>query len=88
VPYLLTPPKLLTYDLNPDANVIWGTRIDNDYAGKAKVTAIIIGVEPTWVFGGRYEDRKGGINLKVKNVGAGSRGGIGDIIPIIQRGNL
>ena len=81
--------ELLTYDLNPDANVIWGARIDNDYAGKARVTAIITGVEPTWVFGGRYEDRKEGTtNLKVKNVSvgasAGRRGGIGDIIPIIR----
>jgi len=75
--------ELLTYDLNPDANVIWGARINESYNGKARVTAIITGVEPTWIFGGRYEDREEYINLKEKGVGTGSRG-IGDIIPIIQ----
>jgi cell division protein FtsZ len=74
--------ELLTYNLNPDANVIWGTRIDNDYAGKAKVTAIITGVEPKWTFGEIHEEREVYTNLKKKKVGAGE-GGIGDIIPII-----
>ncbi len=75
--------EILTYDLNPDANVIWGARINNNYNGKARVTAIITGVEPTWIFGGRYEEREEHMNVKEKGVGTGSRG-IGDIIPFIR----
>lgn len=74
--------ELLTYELDQHANVIWGARIKDDYNGKAKVTAIMTGVEPQWIFGGIYEERKEDVTLK--EVGAG-RGGIGDIIPIIRR---
>ncbi|MFZ2071900.1 MAG: cell division protein FtsZ [Halobacteriota archaeon] len=45
--------ELLTYDINPDANVIWGARINNEFDGKVRVTAILTGVEPKWVFGGK-----------------------------------
>ncbi|MCW3134882.1 MAG: cell division protein FtsZ [Methanophagales archaeon] len=74
--------ELLTYDLNHDANVIWGARINDDYNGMARVTAIMTGVEPKWIFGGIYEGREGLINQKEE--GAGSRG-ISDIIPVIRR---
>ncbi len=74
--------ELLTYELDHHANVIWGARIKDDYNGRAKVTAIMTGVEPQWIFGGIYEERKEDVTLK--EVGAG-RGGIGDIIPIIRR---
>jgi len=70
--------ELLTYDLDPDANVIWGARINEDYNGKAKVTAILTGVEPSWTFGGIYEERK-------ESVAHGNGGGLSDIIPIIRR---
>ncbi len=70
--------ELLTYDLDPDANVIWGARINDDYNGKAKVTAILTGVEPSWTFGGIYEERKG-------SIAQGNSGGLSDIIPIIRR---
>ncbi|HUV80439.1 MAG TPA: cell division protein FtsZ [Candidatus Bathyarchaeia archaeon] len=70
--------ELLTYELDPDANVIWGARIDEKYNGKAKVTAIMTGVEPKWTFGGVYEERKVG-------VAHGNSGGLSDIIPIIRR---
>jgi len=49
--------ELLTYELDSTANVIWGARINEDYNGRAKVTAIMTGVEPKWVFGGVYEER-------------------------------
>ena len=75
--------ELLTYDINSDANVIWGARINDSYDGKARVTAIMTGVEPKWIFGGIYEEREANINLKEKEVDAGS-GGIGDIIQIIR----
>lgn len=74
--------ELLTYDLNPDANVIWGARINDDYDGIARVTAIMTGVKPKWTFGGIYEGKGEDINLKKKKGGAGE-GGIGDIIPTI-----
>lgn len=74
--------ELLTYDLNPDANVIWGARINDGYDGKARVTAIMTGVEPKWVFGGRYEEREEREETIDLN-SAGGRG-IGDIIPIIR----
>ncbi len=70
--------ELLTYELDPDANVIWGARINDDYNGKAKVTAIMTGVEPSWTFGGIYEERKG-------SIAQGNGGGLSDIIPIIRR---
>lgn len=74
--------ELLTFELDRHANVIWGARIKDDYNGKAKVTAIMTGVEPKWIFGGMYEERKENITLREEGAG---RGGIGDIIPIIRR---
>lgn len=70
--------ELLTYELDPDANVIWGARINENYNGKAKVTAIMTGVEPKWTFGGIYEERK-------ESIAQGNSGGLSDIIPIIRR---
>lgn len=70
--------ELLTYELDSNANVIWGARINEEYNGRAKVTAIMTGVEPKWTFGGIFEERKESAGLK-------STGGIGDIIPIIRR---
>jgi cell division protein FtsZ len=72
--------ELLTYELDRNANVIWGARINDAYDGKARVTAIMTGVEPKWIFGGRYEEREENIGLK--DVGVG--GGLGNIIPIIR----
>ncbi len=74
--------ELLTYDLNHDANVIWGARINDDYNGMARVTAIMTGVEPKWIFGGIYEG--GEEYTDIKEEGGGNRG-ISDIIPIIRR---
>lgn len=69
--------ELLTYELDTDANVIWGARVNDDFNGKAKVTAIMTGVEPKWTFGGVYDERKMGFGQR-------TTGGIGDIIPIIR----
>ena len=73
--------ELLTYELDSDANVIWGARINDDYNGRAKVTAIMTGVEPKWTFGGMYEDRKESVSLR----NSSAEGGLSDIIPIIRR---
>jgi len=73
--------ELLTYELDSNANVIWGARIKEDYDGKAKVVAIMTGVAPKWVFGGVYEKREEAIRSQA---GVG-RGAFGDIIPVIRR---
>jgi cell division protein FtsZ len=68
--------ELLTYELDSNANVIWGARINKEYDGKAKVTAIMTGVEPKWTFGGRFEDREEGVAHK-------NGGGLRDIIQYV-----
>jgi len=68
--------ELLTYELDPDANVIWGARINEEYNGKAKVTAIMTGVEPKWTFGGDLESRK-------ESIAQGNGGGLRDIIQYV-----
>jgi cell division protein FtsZ len=72
--------ELLTYELDADANVIWGARINDEYNGKAKVTAIMTGVEPKWTFGGIYEERTEG----VRHGNGGESRGLEGIIPIIR----
>ncbi|MHC1635871.1 MAG: cell division protein FtsZ [Candidatus Methanospirareceae archaeon] len=64
---------MLTHEVNPEANVIWGTRIREDFSGRAKVTAIMTGVEPKWTFGGKYEKEEEKVKPR----------GIEDIIPMI-----
>jgi cell division protein FtsZ len=73
--------ELLTYELDRDANVIWGARIKEDWNGMAKVTAIMTGVEPKWVFGGRYEARERIVDIKAEEK---DKRGIDEIIPIIR----
>ena len=73
--------ELLTYDLNKDANVIWGARIKEEFDGKARVTAIVTGATPSWTFGGIYEDREEDINQNGELAG---KRGISGLIPIIQ----
>jgi cell division protein FtsZ len=41
----------LTYELSPNANVIWGARIRDDYEGKVRVMAIMTGVQSAQVLG-------------------------------------
>lgn len=41
----------LTYELSPDANVIWGARIEDDYDGMVRVMAIMTGVESAQILG-------------------------------------
>ncbi len=67
--------ELLTYDLNPDANVIWGARISNEFDGRVRVTAILTGVEPRWEIGGVYS-RAAMNNRKLNRTAEG-------LIPII-----
>jgi cell division protein FtsZ len=45
----------LTYELSPDANVIWGARIRDDYEGKVRVLAIMTGVQSPQVLGSQSQ---------------------------------
>jgi cell division protein FtsZ len=44
----------LTYELSPNANVIWGARIKDDYEGKVRVMAIMTGVQSAQVLGPQF----------------------------------
>jgi len=41
----------LTEEIDPRANVIWGSRVNKDYDGKVKVMAIMTGVQSAQVLG-------------------------------------
>ncbi len=41
----------LTKEIDPNANMIWGSRVDEDYNGKVKVMAIMTGVRSAQVLG-------------------------------------
>ncbi|MDD4898731.1 MAG: cell division protein FtsZ [Methanocellales archaeon] len=41
----------LTKEIDPKANLIWGSRVDENYAGKVKVMAIMTGVRSAQVLG-------------------------------------
>ena len=43
--------ELVTESLDPDANCIWGARVDDNMKGKIRVMAIITGVQSPYVLG-------------------------------------
>jgi cell division protein FtsZ len=43
--------ELVTETLDPDANVIWGARVDEEMKGKITVMTIITGVKSPWILG-------------------------------------
>ena len=43
--------EIATENLDPDANVIWGARVDDNMTGKIMVMTIITGVKSPWVLG-------------------------------------
>ena len=43
--------ELVTENLDDDANVIWGARVDEDMKGKLQVMTIITGVKSPWILG-------------------------------------
>jgi len=49
--------ELLTYEVDPDANVFWGATIKKEFRG-ARVTAIMTGVEPNRAFDVTYGEHK------------------------------
>ena len=42
---------LVTESLDPDANVIWGARVDDEMKGRLSVMTIITGVKSPWILG-------------------------------------
>ena len=43
--------EIVTESLDPDANCIWGARIDDDMKNKIRVMAIITGVQSPYILG-------------------------------------
>ena len=43
--------EMVTESLDPDANVIWGARVDDGLKGKLTVMTIITGVKSPWILG-------------------------------------
>jgi len=43
--------ELVTESLDPDANVIWGARVEESMKGKMQVMTIITGVKSPWILG-------------------------------------
>ncbi|HLC65502.1 MAG TPA: cell division protein FtsZ [Candidatus Nanoarchaeia archaeon] len=52
--------ELITEELDPDANVIWGARVSDDMKGKLTVMTIITGVKSPWILGkyNAHEEKK------------------------------
>ncbi len=42
---------IVTENLDPDANVIWGARVDDNMKGKLTVMTIVTGVKSPWILG-------------------------------------
>jgi len=43
--------EIVTESMDPDANVIWGARIDDSFKGRVTVMTIITGVQSPWILG-------------------------------------
>ncbi len=50
--------ELVTAEMDPDANVIWGARVTDDMKGKLTVMTIITGVKSPWILGKPTEKEK------------------------------
>jgi cell division protein FtsZ len=50
--------ELVTEEMDADANVIWGARVDDDMQGKMTVMTIITGVKSPWVLGKETKEEK------------------------------
>ena len=50
--------ELVTQALDPDAQVIWGARIDPNFQGKARIITIITGVKSPYILGPVEEHRE------------------------------
>ncbi|MDK2850000.1 MAG: cell division protein FtsZ [Candidatus Woesearchaeota archaeon] len=50
--------ELVTAEMDPDANVIWGARVTDDMRGKLTVMTIITGVKSPWILGKPTEEER------------------------------
>jgi len=55
----------LTYELDPEANVIWGARLREDYEDKVRVLAILTGVRSPQIMGRKTHNTYAGSRLDV-----------------------
>jgi len=70
----------LTYELSPNANVIWGARVKNEYEGKVRVMAIMTGVQSAQVLGPQYE-----ANIIERTTPTRSYGRVGSSLNAVRR---
>lgn len=66
--------SMLTYELSPNANVIWGARVREDYEGKVRVMAIMTGVQSAQILGpqvgsGILEPKNDSDSLQARRLG-------------------
>ncbi|RMF06241.1 cell division protein FtsZ [Candidatus Woesearchaeota archaeon] len=59
--------ELATANLDPDANVIWGARINEDMKGKITVMTIITGVRSPWILGKASQEEREARNKELGN---------------------
>ena len=59
--------ELITADLDSDANIIWGARIDDEMRGKLRVMTIITGVQSPYVLGQRTYDQPSQQSVELNN---------------------
>ena len=50
--------ELVTEQMDPDANVIWGARISDEMRGKLTVMTIVTGVKSPWILGAQTDDER------------------------------
>ena len=58
----------LTYELDSDADVIWGARIQQDYEGKVRVMAIMTGVHSAQIIGSSEMERESIFDSEAESV--------------------
>ncbi len=68
--------SLLTIELDPNANVIWGARVRRDYEGRVRCMAIMTGIKSAQIIGPNNEKVVSGSAFDEKfGINAGSLGG-------------
>lgn len=76
--------EALTYELDDNANVIWGARINKEYEGRVRVMAIMTGVQSPQILGPQsYAMQHGQKNGNAAKAAMGQPNKSGSIIDII-----
>lgn len=78
--------EALTYELDSQANVIWGARINKEYEGRVRVMAIMTGVQSAQILGPRSQGimtrESTGMAVEAAIRGGNNSGSIIDVIPM------